>query len=332
MLQDKELVPAKEKSIWRKLLPIAKAVVTILILTYIYRTFNNEQKGIADIGAVLSDILVKENSAILVFLLLLVPVNWALESLKWQRLASKAIDITFGEAFRSTLTGLAVGVAVPAQLGDTIGRVGALRSKNRLTAIGAAIISNGIQFYVSVLGGAIGWYYLGESLELPAASQHMLIFLFLVILIGGLSLFQFRHRILRIHPSKAWQKKVYDMVKIIGVYSGRDMLYATILGMARYLVFLSQFVITLSLFNFHLGILTLSACVSLIFLAKTLIPAVNVLGDLGLREFTALFVFHQFNLPSEQVIAGTFLIWILNIVGPILIGIFLIWNYKWKNR
>ncbi len=75
----------------------------------------------------------------------------------------------------------------------------------------------------------------------------------------------------------------------------------------------------------------LSACAALIFLAKTLIPAVNVLGDLGLREFTALFVFKQYNLPAEQIIAATFLVWIINVLGPILIGIFLLWKYKWKG-
>jgi uncharacterized membrane protein YbhN (UPF0104 family) len=55
------------------------------------------------------------------------------------------------------------------------------------------------------------------------------------------------------------------------------------------------------------------------------------LGDLGLREFTALLVFEQYNLPAEEIIAATFLVWILNVLGPILIGIFLIWKYKWSK-
>ena len=97
------------------------------------------------------------------------------------------------------------------------------------------------------------------------------------------------------------------------------------------MLILTQFVLALSLFNFPLNYQQLGSCVALIFLAKTLIPAINVLGDLGLREFTALFVFKQYNLPAEEIITATFLIWIINVLGPILIGIFLIWKYKWKN-
>ncbi len=78
---------------------------------------------------------------------------------------------SFYDALRGILTGLAVGVAVPAQLGDTLGRVAALKSDRRLEAIGAAIISNGIQFYVSVLAGACGWVYLYQQLDIPNTAR-----------------------------------------------------------------------------------------------------------------------------------------------------------------
>ena len=331
MVQDKQLSTPKEKTTWQKLFWLGKLVVTLLILSYIYKTFENEQKGIGDIGAVYRQILTKNHLFTLSTMLFLVPLNWALESLKWQRLASKAVSITFREAFRGTLTGLAVGVAAPAQLGDTIGRVAALKSDDRLKAIGAAVVSNGIQFYVSLIFGGWGLAWIGNRLGIDTSGKYMLYGLLISLCLLGIMVVLFRKRLTNWQPRRAFLVKSLSYFRIIGAYTSTDLLVATGYGMLRYLVFLSQFLLALSLFDFPMSLIDLAACVALIFLAKTLIPAINVLGDLGLREFTALFVFKQYNLPPEQVIAATFLVWTINVLGPILVGIFLIWKYKWKG-
>lgn len=330
-MQDKELSPPKPKSNQANLLWVVKLVVTALVLSYIYRTFRNEQKGIGDIGSVFGAIWSLQNAPVLILMLALVPVNWALESLKWQKLISRIIPITFRDAMRGTLTGLAVGVAVPAQLGDTLGRVAALRSDRRLEAIGAALISNGIQFYVSVLAGAFGWEYLKDQLAIPGTARLTVNCILLAIIFLGPALLSFRTQIDNWKPARRIFVKMKEYLNVIGRYKPAELATGTGYGLLRYLVFLSQFILALSLFHFPVGIWQLAACVTLIFLAKTLIPAINVLGDLGLREFTALVVFAPFKLPAEQIIAATFLIWILNVLGPIVVGMFLIWKYKWKK-
>lgn len=330
-MQDKELSPPKPKSNQANLFWVVKLVVTALVLSYIYRTFRNEQKGIGDIGNVFGEIWVAQNVPVFVLMVLLVPVNWALESLKWQKLISRIIPLSFRDAMRGTLTGLAVGVAVPAQLGDTLGRVAALRSDRRLEAIGAALISNGIQFYVSVLAGACGWVYLKDQLDLPGTAQLAVNGILSAIIFLGPALLSVRSRIDNWGPSRRVFVRIKEYLNVIGRYTPSELATGTGYGLLRYLVFLSQFVLALSLFHFEVSTWQLAACVTLIFLAKTLIPAVNVLGDLGLREFTALVVFAPFELPAEQIIAATFLIWILNVLGPILVGIFLIWKYKWRK-
>jgi uncharacterized membrane protein YbhN (UPF0104 family) len=331
MVQDKELCPPKEKRSRRNLLWLGKLTVTILILSYIYTTFRNEQKGIADVGNVFSNMLTSEHFPVIFLMLILVPANWALESLKWQKLAQKVTQLSFWDAFRGTLTGLAVGVAAPAQLGDTIGRVAALKSDRRLEAIGSAIVSNGIQFYISVLAGAAGWFHLQNKLALPESGKKMLSALLLFIVLLGILAVTFRKLLIDWHPQNTTIKKIHSYLRIIGTYTGAELGLGTLYGGLRYFVFLTQFVLALSLFNFPVSVIELASCVSLIFLAKTLIPAINVLGDLGLREFTALVVFASYQLPAEKVIAATFLVWIVNVLGPILIGIFLIWKYKWKK-
>lgn len=330
-MQDKQVYNPKEKSKWRKLLWVGKLLITLLILSYIYRTFKNEQKGIQDIGLVFGKILNSENTNVILFMLLLVPVNWALESLKWQRLARRVVALSFRDAFRGTLSGLAIGVAAPAQLGDTIGRLAALKTDNKLHAIGAALISNGIQFYVSVVAGTIGWLLVSHRLDLSSDASYWLNILLAFIITSVWIIMLFRKRLTDWNPQKTYLKNVQIYLRVVGEYSVADLLSATSFGALRYTVFLCQFLLALSLFNFPVSIPELAGCVTLIFLAKTLIPAINVLGDLGLREFTALFVFQQYNLPPEEIIAATFLVWIINVLGPILVGIYLIWRSKWRS-
>jgi uncharacterized membrane protein YbhN (UPF0104 family) len=332
MAQDKELSIPNEKSVLGKLLWIGKLIVTILIGVYIYTTFQNEQKGVADIRAELDRIFSFQHAPVMLMMLVMVPVNWALESKKWQHLVRKVTPMSFWDAFRGTLTGLAIGVAAPAQLGDTLGRVAAIRSDKRLQAIGAAVVSNGIQFYVSVIAGAIAWYHLEGTLFMSEASKNLIGSALCIVIVLGWLVVIFRKPLLTWKSERAIFQKLHTYFKIIGTYSNRELMLATFFGVARYLVFLTQFMLALSLFNFKLSVPTLSACIALIFLAKTLIPAINVLGDLGLREFTALYVFKQYNLPAEEIITATFIIWIINVLGPILIGVFLIWKYKWKIR
>ena len=332
MVQDKQLPLPNEKTVSRKLWWLLKFFVTGLVLSYIYSTLQSEQKGVQAIGEVLGQLWVQENSLTLLTMLLLVPANWALESLKWKRLAQKAVPITFGEAFRSTLTGLAVGVAVPAQLGDTLGRVASLRSDKRLLAIGAAVVSNGIQFYVSLVVGLVCWYLVGSAVPVtPTVSAIITGVLVFLVVLGPLVAY-FRRPLTRWKTDNSFVQKISPYFQVISQYEAGDLLTPLLYGLLRYLVFMLQFVLALTLFDFPLSLVELSACVGLILLAKTIIPAINLFGDLGLREFIALFLFSHYGLPSEQVITATLLVWAINILGPLLVGIVLVWQHKWISR
>lgn len=332
MLQDRHLLLPKEKSIPSKVWLLAKWVVTLLILSYLYSTFQKEQKGVRDVWSVLLAVFTHQNRPLLLLMLLLVPLNWALESWKWMLLARKAVRIDFGEAFRSTLTGLALGVAVPAQLGDTLGRISSLRSEKRFSTLGAALVSNGVQFYLSVLGGGLSMIILHTSLAFPAPYHQLVKGVLAVVLLGGLLIGILRRRIVNIPGKRLWIGKFKANIAVIARYSGTDLAKALALGALRYLVFVGQFVLALSLFGLPVPVLDLWGCVGVILLVKTLLPAINVIGDLGLREFTALLVFEPYGLSSEKIVAATFLIWLVNILGPLLVGVFLIWKYKWTTH
>lgn len=331
-MQDSQLLPPKEKSPTTHWWRLAKWIVTLLIVSYVFRFFHKPENDLFEVLPLLRSTFRGENSLALLVLLLLVPANWALESLKWQYLAQKAVPLTFAEAFRSTLTGLAVGVAVPAQLGDTVGRITSLRSQRRLRTLGAALISNGIQFYVSVIGGAICWFWRGKSLDFSQEVAWAISSLLLFILAGGLLLGIYRQRLLDWRSNRPWAKKLKKNLSVAQRYSSGDLLFALSVGMARYLVFVFQYVLALGIFDLSISGLDILAGVGLIYLVKTLLPAINAIGDLGIRQFTALYVFAPYHVATEKIVAATFLIWLLNILVPLLVGVYFIWKFKWSAK
>jgi len=332
MLQDKQLTSPKVQTSKSKFWWWAKWVLTVLVLSYVYRTFENSKNEIRQLGNVALELFTYQNLPTLFLIIFLMPLNWMLESLKWKYLAQKAIDITYWEAFRSTLSGLAVGVALPAQLGDTIGRVTSLRSEKRLDTLGAAIVSNGIQFYVSITGGSISWLLFSATLPLSSSAKLSIHGLLILILTIGLVLGVFRSRLLNWSTTIPWVLRIKGYLSVISTYTNRELAVALAIGSARYVVFLIQFVLALTLFDLPIPVTALFGDIGLIFLVKTILPAINVIGDLGVRQLTALFVFESYNPTDEKIITVTFLIWLINVLGPILIGIYLVWKYKWSSK
>jgi uncharacterized membrane protein YbhN (UPF0104 family) len=156
-------------------------------------------------------------------------------------------------------------------------------------------------------------------------------FLLVFIIVAGLWIGASRDKILSWNAERAWLKKLKESLKVIQRYTRADLLNAFLIGMSRYVVIVVQFTIALALFSWPIPYPDLIGCVGLVLLAKTLLPAINIIGDLGLREFTALYVFSPYHLPPEQVVAATFLIWLVNILMPLLVGMGLIWKYKWSH-
>jgi len=309
---------------------LLKTILTLWVLGYLYNILKEDAKGIAAVSQVSLLAATRENAIWLAMLMLLIPLNWALESRKWQILVSKTVHISFAEAFRSTLSGLVVGMVFLSQIGDALGRIAALDSSLRARTLGAVFVSGGIQFSVSLLAGVPALIYLQPRLNLPAPAYTALLTIILFAIIACILCFRFRKQLLSWPVSIPWIRRLRSYMEVISLYSWKEIFPAFIFGVWRYLVYLAQFAIGLVIFDFSLSLPDMTACIVLILLVKTVVPAINVIGDLGLRGVTALYIFEHFNISPEKVIAVTFLVWLCNIGLPVIAGLAMVWKYKWK--
>ncbi|CCH00180.1 hypothetical protein FAES_2171 [Fibrella aestuarina BUZ 2] len=262
-------------------------------------------------------------------LLALTPLNWSVEALKWQWLARRVQPLRFSEALGGVLAGLSLGMALPGPLGDTAGRVFSIRARRgpgnvpeRGAAIGAALVSGGMQFYVAVIVGAVAWAtYLAYAPVRDTTGGRVLLGLLGTLSAAGVVLNFYRHRF--VSWSERWPRLgTYARYwAVIGQYSHADMAGAFGLALLRHLIFSMQLVAAFRLYGVDLAAVPLAAGVGVIYLVKTIAPAFNWLSDLGIREAAALWVFAPFGLPAPLLLTATLTLWLINILLPVLIGL-----------
>ena len=291
----------------------------------LWMTLKKNEQGLSDVWAISKAKWEAGNTFWLFVMFLLVPLNWALESRKWQMLVSRIVPIRYGEAVKSTLTGLMTGLTMPAQVGEIVGRVGSLPIAGRSRTVGAAFVSGGIQFYAAVFAGIGAFFYASPKLQLSPVVNGLLFTLLAVIVILGVVFFVFRKKLATVKPGTGWRERIRSSVEVISIYRDTELLAAFGVGMIRYVTYTAQFVAALLFFEFPLSPLYMTACAALVLLVKTLLPALNLLGDLGVRGITAVFIFEKFGIQADLAVAVTLLVWATNILLPSLVGLIWLW-------
>jgi len=104
-----------------------------------------------------------------------------------------------------------------------------------------------------------------------------------------------------------------------------------VLGLCRYLVFSHQYYFLFLAFDVHLPYLILmSAITSIYFLASSL-PSFQFL-DFAVKGSVAVYFFGLLGVNEWIVIFITTLMWLLNVVIPVVIGSYYVLNFKLKSR
>jgi hypothetical protein len=265
----------------------------------------------------------------LVLLVGLVPANQLLEARKWQVLLRAVAPVSLAVALRSVLAGVSLGMAVPA--GDVAGRVLSLRraapEPARLTSIaGAALLAGGLQYYVALSFGGLGWMMQWVMLPVRQSPGGTGLFLLLIVLtISGIGLALVRRRLTGwlVGLVSRWPalSRWADWFGVAADPSDRMLATGLGLAVARHLVFSAQFYASLRLFGIDLDLATALAGIWVVYLTKTVAPAINLFGDLGVREVAALWAFGPLGIPTPTLLAATLTLWLVNVAAPVVVGL-----------
>ena len=256
--------------------------------------------------------------------LALVPLNWGLEAWKWQRLARHlAPGHSYGRSLRAVLLGLTLGFATPNRVGDYAARLLTLPGRRRLDAVGAVFLGRYAQLVATVLAGGAGLLYFLLTFYLagyPAAQGGVGLAAGLG---GALALLPlYRSRLLLaalalVRPLRGFRR----YLAVMPTYSAPELHAVLALSGLRYAVFCGQFLLLLHAYGVRAPLGPALAAVAGTFLFKSLVPSLNALADVGVRELSATHLFGLLGQPALPVLSASLSLWVLNIALPSALGL-----------
>jgi hypothetical protein len=325
---------------------LIRALIIVATYGFIYRQIFHHRRLDDLIRAFQEMVSLKNAGWVLSLAVLLMILNWGLESAKWRVLIEKFEKISLLKAYKAVLTGVSVSLFTPNRTGDYLGRVFILDKANHIEGILATIIGSFAQIVVTLSLGLFAFLgfadrYIRIAPQLQGYFISTLVFL-IPIAVFLLLLLYFRIGLLtglirRILPGK-WQKfSVY--VEVFSRYNNNELILVLMLGFFRYLIYSLQFMLLLHVFGVQLPFLESLLLIPVIYLVMTLVPSV-ALVDLGIRGSVSVYLiglyFNTFQSgvahPELAILTASAALWFINLIFPAILGTFFVFQLKFFRK
>ncbi|MBI2721599.1 MAG: flippase-like domain-containing protein [Bacteroidetes bacterium] len=267
----------------------------------------------------------------LLICILLIPLNWGIESYKWKIITAPVEVISFFNASRSVYSGVCLGNLAPGRATEFIAKIIFFKPENRPQITVLHFVNGMFQLSITYIIGFVALAYKMKSfgdayvwIAYTAISTAVLvIIIFIICLVKIDRVLNFLTQ--RISKQKQIAVAAYKFTKI-------QLLQLFGLSAIRYVVFFIQMVLLIKLFagNFDA---TIGFGIALYFLITTTIPMISFL-EAAIRAAVALVVFKGAGISNAGLALASISVWLLNIILPSILGyiILLKQNFDFKFR
>lgn len=265
----------------------------------------------------------------LVLAILLMPVNWWLEYLKFVQMSH--LDQVNGRVvlIKSLLSGIFLSAITPVKSGDYGGRLVFIRKDDWAIALNAVFWGNGCQLLWLMVCGLLGLLYLSTVLSenLLQAKTSLVVVLIVVMLMLIIVWFYLRiilvRKLIFYLPFKEKLRKVYyNFLKI----KNRNDLYKTlIIAGLRYFTYIIQSMLLISVFNNTIAFSLLLSGVMTVFFVQAILPVLSFLGLIG-RTGIAIFVLNKIGVSEMDGGVSSIMLWVVNIFIPSMVGLYFLFR------
>lgn len=262
--------------------------------------------------------------------LLLIPINWGIESYKWQIITGPVEKVSFKTAMHSVYSGVCLGNLAPGRATEFLAKIIFFKIENRPKITALHFINGMFQLCITYLFGLSALLiqlnqFNNENVWLAYTTSAIAILVFAVFIFSLIKI----DLILNFITKKINKQQALDDFKYRFTIKKLVQLFG--LSLIRYLVFSFQFILLIYLFNqsnFNFSIFT---GIALYYLVITTIPMISVLEG-PIRAAIALIVFHDSGVSDSVLALSSVLIWLINIIVPSIYGysILLKQNFDFK--
>ena len=309
-----------------KLLNLLKFIVLVASVVVIYFQFKSRVFSFSDVDLLLEKLVTIKAILFLALTILLMFLNWSLEGYKWKYLLNKVEDLSFYQAVKGVLSGLAIGFITPNRVGEFAGKIAYLKNENRANGALMSFVGSSAQLLVTIQAGLIA---IAASKYTSPVDIFVTPITLVLLVIASLVWFKsnlFLKWISRFDWLKKWNKHTDQLAAV----SKNKMIVVYFISLIRYMVFPLQYFV---LFKMLDTTIDFSECLSMTATSYFLLAIVPTyaIAEIGARGSLNLLAFSELNAPFA-VLSVTLLIWMINLIIPALFGAFIIAKFKFQKN
>lgn len=249
--------------------------------------------------------------------------NRFFEILKWQNLAQVIQKISLGKATEQVLAALTASIFTPNGIGEYGAKALYFEKSKAKKVVFINLICNGIQMVLTIIFGFLGLLYFNYKFSVVSPNTFLLF-----LAISGITLivlFALKKITIKGYSLDKLFKKINEIPKKIHQKN-------ILLAIFRYLIFSHQYYFLFVAFDVNLPYFELMATITSVYFLASSLPTFQFL-DFAVKGSVAVYFFGILGINEWIVVFITTLMWFLNVVIPILIGSFYVFNFKpkWKS-
>ena len=302
--------------------------VAIVVLAYAYAGYRIATAPDIDLLPTYFSEMELSRSLILVAILLLMPLNWTIETFKWQLLIrSIEPEIGFGKCIKAVMSGVTVGTITPNRAGEFAGRILFVQKGNRAKASYLTIFGDTAQFCATVIFGITGLLIIGNHIS-GAIPYNALMIISAICGVAIIVIFiKFDSIVNALGKTKFVKKRFEKYVPQCEICT-KSKLITLVLSLVRYAVFCLQFYLSLRFFGIDIPAQSAFAAIFATYICTYLIPSIAA-AELGIRVSFAILFIGIFTTQETAIALASLLLYLVNVGIPIAIGgIFLLKEKK----
>jgi hypothetical protein len=261
--------------------------------------------------------------------LLLIPLNWGIESYKWKVITAPIQWISFRTATKSVYAGVCLGNLAPGRATEFLAKIIFFKIDNRPKITVLHFVGGMFQLSITIIAGFFALMlklndFEGSSTWMKYVTPAVGLVLMLLL---ALSIRKINWILNFVSKRISHDKNVEDfdyhftagsLIKLFGFSA------------IRYAVFFIQFYLLIFIFDREIGA-ALFPGIALYFLVTSTIPMISVL-EAPIRAAIALVVFKDSGISETALALSSALIWMINIIIPSIFGYYILLrqNFNFK--
>jgi len=311
---------------------LLKLGILLLAGWYIYHRILKNNSNIHTFEQLAAHVTYNRVLFTMIGVVLLMMVNWVLESFKWWYLTRIISPMSVWKAIEAVFCGLTWAIFTPNRIGEYGGRVMFLPNRKRIHGVFAmAVGSFGQNVITNVLGAGASVWFVYSFLH-PADWLMLSVFLVAAFFMAIMLTFYFNIKwMVSLLNRVKFLKKYHRFFDIMGKYKTAELLNIMWFCLARFCVFTFQYYLIIRMLIPTMPLGELSLIMFVFFFIQSAIPSLDVI-DIGVRSITADRLFTYVTDQHIAIVVAVSLIYIINMIVPAALGSIFVLKLKFFDR